>query len=83
MGAPAARDATETPQTGGTEPTGAAAGVSAVTTAIGFGSLLAVESEGLRSIGWVAVIGIACTTLCTTALISAFATLKGAPNATS
>ncbi|MDP6946122.1 MAG: MMPL family transporter, partial [Myxococcota bacterium] len=56
--------------------TGAAAGMSALTTAIGFASLLAVDNEGLRSIGWVAVIGIACTFVCTTGLIAAFETLR-------
>ena len=54
--------------------TGAASVISALTTAIGFASLLVVDSEGLRSIGWIAVIG--CTSLCTTALITAFATLR-------
>ena len=51
--------------------TGAAAGLSALTTAIGFGSLLSVASEGLRSIGWLALLGILCTSASTLALISA------------
>jgi uncharacterized protein len=42
--------------------TGAAAMVSAATTALGFASLLVVSNEGLRSIGLVAVIGIVCIT---------------------
>ena len=56
--------------------TGVAAGISAVTTAVGFASLLVVANEGLRTIGWVAVIGIASTYICTTALIAAFETLR-------
>ncbi|MDP6947171.1 MAG: hypothetical protein QF464_23680, partial [Myxococcota bacterium] len=56
--------------------TGASAAISAITTAIGFASLLVVDNEGLRSIGWIAVIGIGCTTLCTTTLIAAFETLR-------
>ncbi len=56
--------------------TGKAAGVSALTTAVGFASLLVVANEGLRTIGWVAVIGIASAYLCTTALIAAFETLR-------
>jgi predicted RND superfamily exporter protein len=51
--------------------TGAAATISAATTAIGFGSLLVVANEGLRSIGLVAVIGIVCITGTSIALTSA------------
>lgn len=56
--------------------TGAAAAVSAATTAVGFGSLLLVNNEGLRSIGWVAVIGIGCTYAATTGLIGAVTVLR-------
>ena len=58
--------------------TGRAAGLSALTTAIGFGSLIAVPSEGLQSIGWLAIIGIGCTTAFTTLGITASAALEGA-----
>jgi uncharacterized protein len=58
--------------------TGRAAGLSALTTAIGFGSLLAVPSEGLQSIGWLAVIGIGCTTIFTTFGVAALACITGA-----
>ncbi len=51
--------------------TGSAAMVSAATTAIGFASLLVVSNEGLRSIGLVAVIGIASITVSTIALTCA------------
>jgi predicted RND superfamily exporter protein len=58
--------------------TGRAAGLSALTTAIGFGSLLAVPSEGLQSIGWLAIIGIGCTTTFTTLGVAALACIEGA-----
>ncbi|MGB0590693.1 MAG: MMPL family transporter [Myxococcota bacterium] len=61
--------------------TGRAAGLSALTTAIGFGSLLAVPSEGLRSIGWLALIGIGCTTAFTTLGIAAWSYLEGTTEA--
>jgi predicted RND superfamily exporter protein len=59
--------------------TGVAAGVAAVTTAVGFASLLVVASEGLRSIGIVAVVGILTVYTLTVLLISAFAILRGVP----
>lgn len=51
--------------------TGAAAGVSSATTAVGFASLLFVSNQGLQSIGWVAVIGIGCCYLSCIALTAA------------
>ena len=54
---------------------GAAAGISSLTTAIGFGSLLVVANEGLRSIGWVAVVGIICCYLTSTLLTASIVTL--------
>ncbi len=51
--------------------TGSAAAVSSLTTAIGFGSLIAVDNEGLQSIGWVAVIGIAVTYVVTLSMTTA------------
>jgi hypothetical protein len=50
--------------------TGVAASVSAATTAVGFASLLVTSSEGMRGIGWVACIGIACCYVSCVATIS-------------
>lgn len=55
--------------------TGVASGVAALTTAVGFASLLVVNSEGLQSIGSVAVVGIASIYVTTTCLTAAFVTL--------
>ena len=55
--------------------TGAAAGISALTTVVGFLSLVFVANEGLRSIGWVAVIGITATYLASVAMIAALVAL--------
>ncbi|MFN3198343.1 MAG: efflux RND transporter permease subunit [Bradymonadia bacterium] len=55
--------------------TGVASGVAALTTAVGFASLLMVNSEGLQSIGSVAVVGIAAIYVTTTSLTAAFVTI--------
>ncbi len=46
------------------------AGVTALTTGFGFGALIVAHVEGLRSIGWVAFIGIMTCYLATTAIIA-------------
>ena len=55
---------------------GKAAALSALTTAVGFASLLSVPSEGLRSIGWVALIGVVVTTATTMLGITALESLR-------
>ncbi len=55
--------------------TGGAAAVSSATTAVGFGALLFVSNEGLRSIGWVAAIGIVVSYLASVGFIGVLGAL--------
>lgn len=55
--------------------TGPAVGMSALTTMLGFGTLLFAEHNGLKSIGQVAVLGIFCVFLAAMALLPALLTL--------
>ncbi len=63
--------------------TGAAAALASVTTAVGFGSSLLSHHVGLRTMGWLAILGIACTfvsaTLFFPALLSLLERRRGGP----
>ena len=61
--------------------TGRAAALSALTSAVGFASLLSVPSEGLQSIGWLGLIGIVVTTMTTILGVSAMEALAPEPEA--
>jgi len=56
--------------------TGVAALLASMTTAVGFGSSLVSHHVGLRSMGWLAIIGIACTFVAATLFFPAFLALR-------
>jgi uncharacterized protein len=58
--------------------TGAAAALASLTTAVGFGSSLVSHHVGLRSMGWLAILGIACTFVAATLFFPAFLSLREA-----
>ena len=58
--------------------TGVAAFLASVTTAVGFGSSLVSHHVGLRTMGWVAILGIGCTFVTATLFFPAFLSLREA-----
>jgi predicted RND superfamily exporter protein len=56
--------------------TGMAAFLASVTTAVGFGSSLVSHHQGLRTMGWLAILGIACTFVAATLFFPAFLSLR-------
>ena len=60
--------------------TGMAAATSSLTTAMGFFSLVFVSIEGMQSIGWIAVIGIACSFLATVLMTCALVSVGWRPS---
>jgi len=56
--------------------TGLAALLASLTTAVGFGSSLVSHHVGLRTMGWLAILGIACTFVAATLFFPAFLSLR-------